>query len=427
MAFSHPVSVNGRTYAPPRRPLVVICMDGSAPAYTTQAMAAGVMPYLARTLPRGFAATAHCVIPSFTNPNNLSIMTGATPAVHGISGNYFIDPHHGEAVMMNDPSYLRAETIMAAFSRQGLPVAIVTAKDKLRRLLGRGLVEGVCFSAEKAHETSHAEHGITDVLSVMDEPLPEVYSAELTGFTLRAGVTLLAGKFRGVRRPELLYLSTTDYIQHKHAPGTEEANALYQELDRTLEAIDRLGATWVLTADHGMNAKTYDDGSPRVLFLQTLVDEWLGPQAGRVILPITDPYVVHHGALGSFAMVYLRNQHQASKLISLLQGRAHLSWVGTSEQASREFSLPVDRIGDVVVISDAQTVVGTSRELHDLSCLSVPLRSHGGLGEQEVPLFSNVPAAALPSQGQWHNYDAFHVGLNCVTTQHISRGNGNRP
>ena len=205
--------------------------------------------------------------------------------------------------MMNDPKWLRAPTILAAIADGGHSVAVVTAKDKLRRLLGHKL-RGICFSAEKADQATQQENGIDDVVGLVGMPIPDVYSAELSEFVFAAGVKLLK-----TRRPDLLYLSTTDYVQHKHAPGDEHANRFYAMFDRYLGELDALGAVFVITADHGMNAKTRLDASPNVIYLQDLLDEWIGRERSRVILPITDPYVVHHGALGSFATIYLSAEH----------------------------------------------------------------------------------------------------------------------
>ena len=137
--------------------------------------------------------------------------------------------------------------------------------------------------------------------------MPSVYSAELSEFVFAAGVELM----RTQRRPDLMYLSTTDYVQHKHAPGTDGADAFYAMMDGYLGKLDALGCAIALTADHGMNAKTRMDAQPDVIYLQDVLDDWLGAAVARVILPITDPYVVHHGALGSFATVYLpaRRRH----------------------------------------------------------------------------------------------------------------------
>src|SRR6266513_5963127 len=293
------IEVNARTYRLPECPSVVVCVDGCEPDYIAQAVAGGHMPWMKRVLGEGTAVVADCVIPSFTNPNNLSIVTGAPPVVHGICGNYFYDTETGAEVMMNDPKWLRAPTLLAALADAGCKVAVVTAKDKLRKLLGHQL-RGICFSAEKADQATLEEHGIDAVLQLVGLPVPSVYSAELSEFVFAAGVKLMKR-----RRPDIMYLATTDYVQHKHAPGTAEANSFYRMMDRYLGELDTLGCTVVLTADHGMNAKTRLDASPNVIYLQDVLDGWLGAGRSRVILPITDPYVVHHGALGSYATVYL--------------------------------------------------------------------------------------------------------------------------
>ncbi len=400
------VTVNGRGYRPPDRPLVVVCVDGSAPAYLEGGVAAGAMPYLGHLRASGTWTVARAVIPSFTNPNNLSIVTGVAPSVHGISGNYFWDPDTGAEVMMNDPKYLRCATILAALADAGARVAVVTAKDKLRRLLGHGM-RGICFSSEKADQTTEAEHGLADALGLVGRPLPSVYSADLSEFVFAAGVRLLE-----TRRPDVMYLSTTDYVQHKHAPGTPEANAFYRMMDAYLARLDALGATVALTAAHGMNGKTDATGAPRVVYLQTVLDDLIGPGRARVILPITDPYVVHHGALGSFATAYLPHDVRAADVAARIAAIPGVELVLGRADAAERFELPPDRIGDVVVTADRDTVVGTARERHDLSGLDAPLRSHGGLSEQEVPLILNRPLAAGTATRAWRNFDVFDAALN---------------
>jgi phosphonoacetate hydrolase len=252
-----------------------------------------------------------------------------------------------------------------------------------------------------------AENGIADVPAMLGLPVPDVYSAALSEFVFAAGVELLRA-----RRPDLIYLSTTDYIQHKHAPGTAGANAFYAMMDRHLAELEALGAVIALTADHGMNAKTGMDARPDVIYLQDLLDGWLGAGVARVILPITDPYVVHHGALGSFATVYLPQGVDRTTLAQRLGGQRGMDVVLGREAAAQRFELPADRIGDLVVISERFTVIGTSAARHDLSALEVPLRSHGGLSEQRVPLILNRPIAGLDPNRRWRNFDAFDLALN---------------
>jgi phosphonoacetate hydrolase len=399
------LEVNGRHYALPRQPTVVVCVDGCEPDYLAQAVAGGRMPWLKRVLAEGTAVVADCVVPTFTNPNNLSIVTGAPPSVHGICGNYLFDTASGTEVMMNDPKWLRAPTILAALAAAGKTCAVVTAKDKLRKLLGKGMT-GICFSSEKADAVTQDENGITDVLGLVGMPVPDVYSAGLSEFVFAAGVALMKS-----RRPDVMYLSTTDYIQHKHAPGTPGADAFYAMMDGYLGQLDAMGCLIALTADHGMNAKTQMDGSPDVIYLQDHLDGWLGAGAARTILPITDPYVVHHGALGSFATLYLTPTDLA-KAQPLLAGLRGIERVYTREEAAQVFELPLDRIGDLVVVSERSTVLGTSAAKHDLSGLDAPLRSHGGVSEQRVPLILNRRIDGLDRQRRWRNFDAFDLALN---------------
>jgi phosphonoacetate hydrolase len=404
------IRVNDRSYQWMDRPLVVVCVDGSQFEYITSAVKAGVAPFLARLLQgAGTVLTADCVMPSFTNPNNLSIVTGVPPSVHGICGNYFFDPDRKEEVMMNDPRFLRAGTILAAFSAAGAKVVVITAKDKLRKLLGNEM-RGICFSSEKADQVTMAENGIEKVLERVGMPVPSVYSAALSEFVFVAGVRIMERE-----RPDMMYLSTTDYVQHKAAPGTALANDFYAMMDRNLAKLDALGATIVLTADHGMNSKHAADGQPNVIYLQDKLDGWLGKDKSRVILPITDPYVVHHGALGSFALVYIADtagQREAAEKIAAQPG---IELVLARADAAARFELPADRIGDLVVVSKQDTVIGTSRERHDLSGLEVPLRSHGGLSEQKVPLIMNRTIAKPAASRRWRNFDAFDLGLNLAT------------
>ncbi|MGN6453629.1 MAG: phosphonoacetate hydrolase [Steroidobacteraceae bacterium] len=402
------IEVNRRAYRLPERPTVVVCVDGCEPDYIAQAVSAGEMPWMKRVLAQGAAVIADCVIPSFTNPNNLSIVTGASPAVHGISGNYLYDAESGTELMMNDPKWLRAPTLLAALADAGCKVAVVTAKDKLRKLLGHRL-RGICFSAEKADQTTLDEHGIEGVLGLVGMPVPSVYSAALSEFVFAAGVQLMR-----TRTPDVMYLSTTDYVQHKHAPGSPEANDFYAMMDRYLAELDEAGCVIALTADHGMNAKTRLDASPNVIYLQDVLNGWLGEGATRVILPITDPYVAHHGALGSYATVYLSAGIDHASLARRIAALRGIELVLARSEAARRFELPADRIGDLVIISERPVVLGGAAAKHDLSGLDAPLRSHGGLSEERVPLIMNRPIAGLDKERRWRNFDAFDWALNHV-------------
>jgi phosphonoacetate hydrolase len=406
------VTVNGREYGWPEAPLVVICCDGSEPDYMEISMAEGLMPNLKKMIAKGENTRGLCVIPSFTNPNNLSIITGSPPAVHGICGNYLIDPVTGLETMMNDPKWLRAPTIFEKFQKAGAKIAVITAKDKLRLLLGKGLVfdgTAVAFSSEHADRATLKDNGIEDVCEVVGMAVPEVYSAELSEFVFAAGVKLLASM-----KPDLMYLSTTDYVQHKYAPGSKGANNFYKMMDGYLGQLDALGAIVVIVADHGMKAKHLANGEPDVIYLQDALDKSFGAGTTKVILPITDPYVQHHGALGSFATVYVKDSaiDDISKFISKQPG---IDVVLDRAQGCARFELPEDRMGDIIVVSGGSTgstVIGTSRAKHDLSGLNEPLRSHGGLAEQTVPVIVNRKVQNLPKP--LRNFDAFFIGCNCI-------------
>lgn len=400
------VTVNEREYPWPNTTAIAICLDGCEPAYLDAAIAAGLMPALERIKARGTVRTAHSVIPSFTNPNNMSIATGRPPAVHGICGNFLYDPETGEEVMMNDPRFLRAPTVFKTFYDAGARVAVVTAKDKLRALLGHGLGfdddRAICFSSEKSDTTTKAEHGIDNASAWLGRAVPEVYSAELSEFVFAAGVKLMK-EFR----PDIMYLTTTDYVQHKYAPGDAEANAFYKMFDAYLAELDDLGAAIVVTADHGMKPKHRSDGSPDVVYVQDLLDKWLGKDAARVILPITDPYVVHHGALGSFATAYLPVGADRDDVMARMSAVDGITVVLGREEACAHFELPADRIGDIVLVSGENKTIGTSESRHDLAALKEPLRSHGGLTEQAVPFIVNRAMPELPDAPDLRNFDAF--------------------
>ena len=406
------ISVNGRTYARPTAPVVVVCVDGSEPGYIEKAVEAGGAPFFARVLEHGTAIVGDCVVPTFTNPNNLSIVTGTPPSVHGICGNYFYDREAGSEVMMNDPRFLRVDTIFRAAQQAGLRLAVVTAKDKLRGLLGKGLElapgRACSFSSEKADKATIAANGIEGVLDLVGMKLPDVYSAELSEFVFAAGVKLMEAS-----RPDIMYLSTTDYIQHKHAPGTPVANAFYRMMDGYLGRLDAMGCVIALTADHGMNAKHDSSAQPDIVFLQDVLDGWLGAGAARVILPITDPYVVHHGALGSFATAYLPAGTDVAALLSRLSALPGIEAALDRATACRRFELPEDRMGDIVVVSTRHKVIGTSLARHDLSGLKEPLRSHGGISEQGVPLVFNRRIALEPGR-RYRNFDVFDLVMNRI-------------
>ena len=385
-----PVEVNGTRYRWPKQPLVVVCIDGGDPAYFRQGLADNALPNIARYMTGGFAGVAEGTVPSFTCPNNMSIITGTPASRHGISGNFYLDTRTGEAVVMTGPELLRGDTILSRFAAAGAKVVSITAKDKLRKQLGKGLdLSGgnISFSSEFASRCTTKENGVEKVLDLVGMPQPDMYSMELSLFVLEAGIRLLERD-----RPDLLYLSLTDWVQHKYAPHEPEAKRFYRALDDCFGRLSALGATVALTADHGMNDKSDAAGKPNVIWLQDILDRELGKDETRVICPITDAFVAHHGALGGFVRVWCRGKAKARDVIAAIGGLDGLDAVLDRETACRVHDLPADREGDVAVISRADVCVGASERDHDLSGLAGHrLRTHGGVSEASVPFVVSRP------------------------------------
>lgn len=405
------LSINNRQYPSIiRNTSVVICLDGSQKEYLDEASKKNLTPNLDRIIKKGEYFLAHSTIPSFTNPNNISIATGQPSSVHGICGNFFYTPSTGKEVMMNDPQYLRAPTIFEKYYEEGAKIALVTAKDKLRTLLGNGLKynekRALCFSAEKSDQTTMKLNGIENVNEWLNMPVPKVYSAELSEFVMAAGVKLMKDF-----KPDIMYLSTTDYIQHKYEPGHEIANKFYSMFDGYIGQLDALGAMLVITADHGMKPKSQKDGSPNAIFLQDHLDNVFLQGSTKVILPITDPYVVHHGALGSFATIYVQDKNKVDLVIEEIKTLNEIEVVLNKKEGCEIYNLPEDRTGDIICMSSEFMTIGSSKHKHDLSGLNEPLRSHGGLHEREVPFIINKKMSQIDPAKQLYNYDAFYYAI----------------
>jgi phosphonoacetate hydrolase len=368
--------VNDRSYDAPALPVLAICADGWDPDYVDDALERSLMPRLAETLDGGGTYTlGRAQVPTFTNPNNVAIVTGVSAARNGIAGNHYRD-EHGEEVQVTDASFLRATTIHAAARAEGVSVLCVSAKDKLRALLATGGVPA--FSAELAHEQALADG--TPVIGVLGAANPGIYDWRLSPYTIDLAVAL-AGRLEA----KLVYASLTDFVQHAVAPGEAMADDFYRAVDASIGRALDAGFVVGLAADHGMRAKTDATGAPNIRFL----DEALagaGVRGGHTLCPITDPYVAHHAALGSLAWVHLDDLDERDRARGALAAQPGVEAVLDRSAAADAFELPADRIGDLIVLADAATVLGKSRAAHDLSALHGRLRSHGGLHERSVPM-----------------------------------------
>ncbi|MGH7869834.1 MAG: alkaline phosphatase family protein, partial [Candidatus Dormibacteraceae bacterium] len=269
-----------------------------------------------------------------------------------------------------------------------VPVLMVTAKKKLCRLLGAGEVPSV--SAEDASEQSLADFGIASITQLVGAGAPDIYDPAISHYAMRIG--LMAHRACGGLG--LLYVSLTDRVQHAVPPGHPLSDTFYRDFDRLLGEYLEEGFNVGITADHGMNDKHGGYGSANILFLEEILRN-RGIYDANVILPIADPYIRHHGALGSFAWVYLPHE-QAEIARSTLSKLDGVEEVYDRHEASVIYQHPADRIGTLSVSSDAATALGTSPSRHDLSRLHGPQRSHGGRHEQPVPILTS-----LPLTGHW--------------------------
>ena len=405
------IKVNGRIYRKPMARTVVICFDGCDPRYISHGLSAGLLPNNSKIKSEGFFAIADAAMPTFTNPNNMSIVTGAPPRVHGISGNYYLDKATGREVMITDASLVSSGTVLAALADAGMRVAAITAKDKLRKMLGSGL-KGICFSSERACEATLKENGIDEVERLVGRPTPDMYSPDLSLFVLDAGIRLLE-----TRRADVLYLSLSDMVQHSAGPGEELADLFNSEVDKRVGRMLELDAIVGIVADHGMTDKCTPDGQPQIVYLEQTLNDQFGPSSVRVICPITDPFVKHHGALGSFVRVYATGSVPAQTLMDAAARIPGVALVLDGASAAARYEMPPERESDFIAVGDTYTAIGSRPDEHDLTGLTGHrLRSHGGLSEQLVPFMLSRPLnatyRAIGKGRRLRNFDIFDFALN---------------
>jgi phosphonoacetate hydrolase len=355
------------------RTRLIVCLDGVGPEYLAQAD----VPTIDTLGRRGWRTVGQAAMPSVTNVNNVSILTGAPSAVHGITANYYYDRARGEGVYMEDARFILVPTVLQRASLAGQRTALIAAKDKLRTLLSPGACTS--FSAESPPAWAVEALG----------PPPPILSVEVNHWLLRAAALLC-------RRdpPDLLYLSTTDYAQHKHAPESEVSQANLAALDALLAALLDSGPEFalVLTADHGMAAKT------RGLDLGQILE--VGGIAAEAVPIIKDRYVAHHGNLGGAAYICLQDPGAVAEAAALLRDEPGVESVWARAAAAEAFHLHPERIGDLFVLATAETVFGALPAPRQ----EVSLRSHGGLHTRAVPIVGYGPG--LPPVPPACNYQA---------------------
>ena len=348
-----------------------VCLDGVGPDY----LASASLPTLDELGRRGWRTVGLGAMPAVTNVNNVSLITGGPPALHGITSNFYLDRVHGQAVYMEAPDFILAPTIFERATAAGRRSALLTAKDKLRTLLARGASEAI--SAESPSPWLVEAIG----------PPPPILSVEVNHWLFRAATALCRA-----RPPDLVYLSTTDYAQHMHAPASAASRENLATLDALLADLLDSGPqfTVVVTADHGMVAKTHGLDLARILAAAGI--------AADAVPIIKDRYVAHHKNLGGAAYVYMEDLAQLDEAAALLRAEPGVESAWTRAAAAAEYELHAERIGDLFVLAGHQYVfgdLGSARE-------PVAVRSHGGLHTRAVPIIAYGPGL---SREPWaHNW-----------------------
>jgi phosphonoacetate hydrolase len=357
--------------------VLVLMLDGFGADY----LEASDMPNLRRMIAAGFHATVDACMPTVTNVNNASICTGTWPAVHGITANSYLDLVTREEHYMDRAELLLAPTLFERAAKAGRHSALLTAKVKTIRMLARGA--DLALAAEAPDTTWVERLG----------PPPPIYSAEINHWLLDAAASVLRS------RPDIgvVYCHTTDYPMHMAPPDGELSQHHLAELDRRLgDLVDACPDLAVyVTADHGMNAKRRCYDLARAL-----------AAAGRPILfamsAERDPYVRHHRTFGGTAYVWLETPGDRENVETALRRLEGVEDVLTRYQAAARFRLHPDRIGDLVVLGDRDTVFGPlERAVEDLPA---SFRTHGSCHELRVPLIIyGAPVAAPEHAAHTHN------------------------
>ena len=356
----------GHTQNVKRRKILILCIDAGSHDY----LAASDLPTLQKLAKAGFYRHANAVIPSVTNVNNVSIATGTFPETHGITTNYHVDRITGKGEFIEDNRFLLAPTLfeIAKASQFAEKTALFVTKKKLLRMLETGADIAVA-----------AEAPPSEYIQMVGQVEP-IYSIEINWWLLRAVRETL-------RRddPELVYCSTTDWVQHKYAPDAEPSQRHLIILDQIIgEIVDGDPEREIyITADHGMLAKTTALDPGRLLTEQSI--------PANAIPIIKDRYIAHHGNLGGAAYVFLKNRADTPKAIEKLLRTPGIEEAYAAEDAARTFRLHRERIGDIFVLADKTTVFG---EL-ETAVEPTDVRSHGSRHESYVPIIGyNSPWSA---------------------------------
>jgi len=367
---------------------VIVCLDGCGPAYIRSSN----VPSIRKLGAEGRYVNGDSMIPSVTNVNAVSILTGRYPEEHGITTNYYLERGTGREVYMESPDFIKARTLLEEGVNLGLRTALLTSKDKLRLLLGRGAAAS--FSAERPPSS---------LVKVLGPP-PPIYSVDVDIWLMKA--------LREVMLKDdltLVYVMTTDYAMHKYAPREGESKRHLQGIDealgQTIEDLEKRGDEVLVcvTADHGMSKKE------KAVNLQLTLERH--GIASRLNTIIADRYVAHHRNLGGAVYIYLENPDDSARCLKVLQEAEGVEAALTRDQASKLYHLDKDRIGDFLVLAEEEYVFG----LLEQEVTEASLRSHGSLHEAQVPILVNRPESELRGPLR-ENKDLASLVLEWLTT-----------
>jgi len=338
-----------------RRKILLICLDACSPEY----LEFSVLENINHLIENGFYIIGSSVIPTVTNVNNVSIITGEFPIMHGITGNYFYEYETDSFKYMESAEYLLCPTLLERAKEKGMSTALLTSKEKLLRLLQKGA--DIAVTAEKPPAYLIKEIGIS----------ADVYSAEINIWLFKAAMYLIKSQ-----SPDLIYLSTTDYIMHKYPPEHQASIKHLRQIDNLIGEIHELEPEReiYITADHGMNEKRKAIN----------IESWLIEEGiqSKVVPIIKDKYVVHHQNLGGAAYIYLSKKELKKNVIEILRNIKGIEEIYSKEEAIKQFHLLGYRIGDLFILGDRETVFGEVNNLVQ----EINIRSHGSRYESRVPI-----------------------------------------
>ena len=358
----------------------VVCMyDGFGYDYYEKSPLT-VMKSMAR---EGFVKSGRAIFPTLTNANNISICCATWPAEHGVTTNCYFDEESGTARFLEDAAFIMAPTIFERFHSKGIRSALLTCKAKTLKLVGHHADFAVA-----------AEEPSAEVIERYGAP-PHMYSSEINYWLWTIAIDLLK------TRPDigLIYVHTTDYPMHMWAPEDPLSLKHMAKLDELLGIARTTApdALFLITADHGMNSK-----KKCIDLRKTCADH--GIQLRFSVSPVADRLLKHHRGFGGVSYVYVNAEGELPVVSAFLRKLEGVDEVLPRQAAARRFHLMPERIGDLVILADIDTVFGDLEGPEEI--LSPEYRNHGSLYEEDIPLILSGYNGKIPSSDDFQmNFD----------------------